>query len=57
MADPTKHEPEKIASQLPPLGAATNEATRRFGAMRGQIEIDARFIDALPEDELNCWAV
>ena len=28
---------------------------RRFGAMRGQLVIDDRFFDPLPEDELAAW--
>ncbi len=29
--------------------------TRRFGAMRGQITVDERFFEPLPEDELAAW--
>lgn len=28
---------------------------RRFGALKGKIAIDARFEEALPEDELDGW--
>jgi prevent-host-death family protein len=28
---------------------------RRFGALRGKIAIDARFDEALPDDELTAW--
>ena len=28
---------------------------RRFGAMKGQIRIDDRFFEPLPEEELDAW--
>ena len=28
---------------------------RRFGAMRGQITVDQRFLEPLPEAELTAW--
>lgn len=28
---------------------------RRFGAMKGRIQIDDSFFDALPEEELEAW--
>jgi hypothetical protein len=31
------------------------KTTRRFGAMRGQISVDERFFDPLPEAELAAW--
>lgn len=31
------------------------EPERRFGAMRGQITVDERFFEPLPEAELAAW--
>ncbi|MFI5024429.1 MAG: type II toxin-antitoxin system Phd/YefM family antitoxin [Alphaproteobacteria bacterium] len=31
------------------------KAKRRFGALRGVIEIDESFFEPLPEDELKAW--
>ena len=28
---------------------------RQFGAMKGQIHVDDRFFDPLPEEELEAW--
>jgi prevent-host-death family protein len=28
---------------------------RRFGALRGKAQVDERFFDPLPEDELRAW--
>ncbi|MEO7217980.1 MAG: type II toxin-antitoxin system prevent-host-death family antitoxin [Gemmatimonadaceae bacterium] len=29
--------------------------TRKFGAMRGQIDLPASFFEPLPDDELDAW--
>ena len=30
---------------------------RRFGTLRGQVRVDKRFFEPLPEDELKRWGV
>lgn len=37
------------------LVAVDAPGKRRFGALRGKIAIDARFDEALPDDELTAW--
>ena len=37
------------------LVAVDAPGRRRFGALRGKIAIDARFDEALPDDELTAW--
>lgn len=32
-----------------------SQARRKFGALRGQIRIDDRFFEPLPEEELAAW--
>jgi antitoxin (DNA-binding transcriptional repressor) of toxin-antitoxin stability system len=46
---------DKPVARLVPIEALSSR--RQFGAMRGQIDIDARFFDQLPEEELNRWGV
>ena len=37
------------------LVAVDPPGKRRFGALRGKIEIDTQFNESLPEDELAAW--
>jgi prevent-host-death family protein len=37
------------------LVPVTSRGKRCFGALKGQIAMDARFDDPLPEDELGGW--
>ncbi len=42
------------AVRLVPVAA---RGQRQFGALKGQIAIDARFDEALPEDEADGWSL
>lgn len=33
----------------------SSPGARRFGAMKGRFEVDDRFFEPLPEDELAAW--
>lgn len=43
----------KPVARLVPVSRA--EGGRRFGTLRGQIEVGPAFFDALPDDELEHW--
>jgi prevent-host-death family protein len=40
-------------ARLTPIQPAPNR--RRFGALRGQVSLDPRFFDPLPEEEIGAW--
>ena len=44
----------KPADDLPPVEISGLD-DRRFGAMKGQFEVEDRFFEPLPEDELAAW--
>jgi len=44
---------EKPAVRLIPIEGA--RATPRFGALKGQVSLDDRFFEPLPEAELALW--
>jgi prevent-host-death family protein len=44
----------KPVARLVPVARA--EGGRRFGALRGQVKVDASFFDSLPDDELDSWS-
>ena len=37
------------------LAPVTPRGSRRFGALKGKIAIDARFDEPLPQDEMDGW--
>jgi prevent-host-death family protein len=40
------------AARLVPIG---REATRKFGALAGEVAVTDAFFDPLPKDELDAW--
>ncbi len=53
--DEAKIRLSRMLARMTRLVSRKSTATRRFGAMKGKVELTDAFFKPLPEDELKLW--